>query len=180
VLEIAAGSGTHTAWFARRFPDRAWWPTDIEPASLASIEGWRATLEAEGGPMARVGPAEQLDVTSPRWPIEDRPADVADLGAVFCANMIHIAPWAATRGLLAGAARVLGPGGRVFLYGPFRFDGVHTAPSNARFDRYLRGQDPRWGVRDLADVTALADTFGLHRQAVIEMPANNHIIEFAR
>lgn len=173
VLELAAGSGTHTAYFARRFPEHVWLPTDVDPAALASIDGWRAVAAAEGQPLANVRPAQHLDVCAPVWPVES-------VGSVLCANMIHIAPWAATLGLMAGAARVLGSGGRLFLYGPYRFDGRFTAPSNARFDGWLKAQDPAWGVRDLVDVTAAAAERGLDRIEVIEMPANNHVIVFER
>lgn len=173
VLEIAAGSGTHTAFFAHRFPDHVWLPTDLDPDALASIEGWRAAAAAEGRPLNNVRPAQRLDVCADVWPVESA-------GAVFCANMIHIAPWAATPGLMSGAARILTPGGRLFLYGPFRFDGRFTAPSNARFDGWLKAQDPRFGVRDLGEVSAVAAERGLARIEVIAMPANNHVIVFER
>lgn len=180
VLEIAAGTGTHTAWLGRRFADRPWHPTDLDPDALRSIEGWRAAAAAEGRPLANVRPAKRLDVTAPRWPIEDDPDALAGLGAIFCANMIHIAPWAAAEGLMAGAGRILPAGGRLFLYGPFCFDGVYTADSNARFDASLRARDPRWGVRDLRDVEALAAKHGLRRIELVPMPANNHIVVFER
>jgi hypothetical protein len=106
--------------------------------------------------------------------------DVDQADAIVCINMIHIAAWAACAGLMRGAARLLDPGAPLFLYGPFRFDGAFTAPSNAVFDASLRASDPAWGVRDLVDVTALAGSFGLVREAVIEMPANNHSIVFRR
>lgn len=170
VLEIAAGTGMHAAWFAARFPDRSWLPTDLDAAALGSIDAWTAGL-----PNARR--AERLDVTAPRWPVEARGEPVA---AIYCANMIHIAPWIATLGLLAGAGRVLAPGGVLVLYGPFRFDGEFTAPSNAAFDASLRQRDPAWGVRDLADVTAAAAAHGLTRTAVQALPANNHIVVFTK
>lgn len=173
VLEIAAGTGTHSAWLGRRFSDHPWQPTDIDPDALASIDGWRAAAERDGAPLTNVRPAMRLDVCSDDWP-------ATAAAAVFCANMIHIAPWAATEGLMAGAGRVLGPGGRLFLYGPFRFAGRFTAPSNARFDRWLRDRDPAFGVRDLDVVTAVALEHGLSRTEVVEMPANNHLIVFDR
>lgn len=173
ILEIAAGSGTHTIYFARRFPEHVWMPTDLDPDALDSIEGWRAAAAAEGRPLSNVRPAQRLDVCAEAWPVESA-------GAVFCANMIHIAPWPATAGLMTGAARVLAPGGRLFLYGPFRFDGRFTAPSNARFDGWLKAQDPRFGVRDLGEVSAVAAERGLAQTEVIAMPANNHVIVFER
>ncbi len=173
VLEIAAGTGTHTAFLGRRFADRPWLPTDIDPDALASIEGWRLAAAAEGAPLENVRPAQRLDVCEAVWPV-DRVA------SIVCANMIHIAPWAATEGLMAGAGRVLLPEGRLFLYGPFRFEGRFTAPSNARFDQWLKERDPRFGVRDLDAVSRVAEGHGLTRIEVVEMPANNHIVVFGR
>lgn len=170
VLEIAAGTGMHAAWFAARFPDRTWLPTDFDATALGSIDAWTVGLP-------NVRPAERLDVTAPLWPVEARGEPIA---AIYCANMIHIAPWTATLGLLAGAGRVLAPGGLLVLYGPFRFDGAFTAPSNAAFDASLRQRDPAWGVRDLADVTAAAEAHGLTRTAVQALPANNHIVVFTK
>lgn len=174
VLELAAGTGTHTAWLAARFAHLRWWPTDIDPAALASVEARR--VEA-GCP--NIAPARRLDVTERPWSIEQAPGEPT-VSAVFNANMIHIAPWAAAEGLFAGAGRVLRPGGRLFVYGPFRFDGVYTAPSNAAFDRRLRARDPRWGVRDLADLRPLAEAAGLSETAIVPMPANNHLLVFTR
>lgn len=173
VLEIAAGSGTHTAWLSRRFPDRPWQPTDVDPEALASIEGWRAAAAEEGAPLRSVRPALYLDVCEPAWPVEAA-------GSILCANLIHIAPWAVTPALMTGAARTLDSGGRLFLYGPFRFDGAFTAPSNARFDQWLKARDGRFGVRDLTRVTAVAAERGLERVEVVDMPANNHLVVFER
>lgn len=173
VLEIAAGTGTHSAYFGRRFADRTWYPTDVDPDALASIDGWRAAAAAAGEPLSNVRPAQRLDVCDGQWPVER-------VGSIFCANMIHIAPWPVTEGLMAGAGRVIEAGGRLFLYGPFRFEGRFTAPSNARFDRWLKDRDPRFGVRDLGVVSATAAKNGLRRVEVVEMPANNHLIVFAR
>lgn len=170
VLEIASGTGMHAAWCGARWPERPWWPTDLDADALASIDAWCDALP-------NVRAAERLDVTAPVWPLEargERPA------AIFCANMIHIAPWAATLGLMAGAGRLLAAGGVLALYGPFRFEGVFHAESNARFDRSLRARDPRWGVRDLDDVTAAAAEHGLHRVEVRALPANNHVVVFAK
>ena len=166
VLEIASGLGQHAAWFAARFPDITWQPTDIDPEALAAIPLWAGGLPNVRAPLA-------LDVTADAWPVEQ-----AD--AVYCANMIHIAPWAAAEGLVAGAGRVLTPGGRLFIYGPFRREGDHTAPSNAAFDRNLRARDPDWGIRDLEKVAALGDRAGLALDAAHEMPANNFTLVFHR
>lgn len=174
VVEIAAGTGTHTTWFAGRFPHLRWWPSDIDPAALASIEARRV----ESG-CGNIAPARRLDATVVPWAVEQAPGGVA-VSAVFNANMIHIAPWGAAKGLFAGAGRVLRPGGWLFLYGPFRFDGVFTAASNAAFDRRLRARDPRWGVRDIADLRPLAAGAGLSLTETVSMPANNHLLVFTR
>lgn len=148
VLEVASGTGQHAAFFAPRLPALRWQPTDLDPGALESIAAWAAH---EGA--SHVLPPLRLDATSDRWPVEH-----AD--AVVCVNMIHIAPWEACLGLLEGAARVLPPGGPLFLYGPYRVDGV-LAESNAEFDRSLRARDPRWGVREVAEVEAAARARGL-------------------
>lgn len=168
VLEIASGSGEHAAFFAAALPDVEWQPTDPDAESLASIDAHRA----ESG-LSNVRPALRLDVTEEPWPVPQ-----AD--AIVCINMIHIAPWAAAEALFRGAARALSPGAPLYLYGPYRFSGAFTAPSNEAFDASLRERDPRWGVRDLDDVTALAERCGFSRVGVVAMPANNHSVIFRR
>lgn len=168
VLEIAAGSGEHAVHFSNAFPGVPWQPTDRDDAALASIAAYRdeAQLPNLRAPLA-------LDVTATTWPI-----DRAQL--VLCINMIHISPWEATLGLLAGAARVLAPDRHLVLYGPYRFFGAWGAPSNAAFDENLRGRDERWGVRDLADVGAAATSAGFVLHELVAMPANNHCVIFRR
>lgn len=168
VLEIAAGTGEHAAYFAPQFPHLAWQPTDMDPDALASIEVHRASAKA---PNLRA-PIE-LDVTASRWPVER-----AD--AVLSINMIHISPWAAAQGLMAGAARLLPAGGVLYLYGPFKENGAHTAPSNTAFDASLRARDPEWGVRDTGDVRKLADSHGFDFIERVAMPANNLSLIFRR
>lgn len=168
VLEIAAGSGEHACFFAERLPVAEWQPTDPAPESLASIDAWRAHSGA-----ARVAPALELDVTASAWPVSH-----ADF--VLCVNMIHISPWEATLGLLSGSARLLPTGGVLFLYGPYRRFGAHTAPSNADFDASLRARDPRWGVRDLEAVAAEAERAGFVLDEIVAMPANNFSVVFRR
>jgi SAM-dependent methyltransferase len=170
VLEIASGTGQHAAFFARSLPHLVWQPSDRDPDNLASIEAWRAEAGA-GAPNLR--PALALDAEAEAWPI-------ARADAVICINMIHIAPWSACQGLVRGAARVLGAGGLLYLYGPYRIGGALPAPSNVAFDASLRARDPAWGVRDLDDVTALAARAGFVREAVVAMPANNHSVLFRR
>jgi SAM-dependent methyltransferase len=164
VLEIASGTGQHAAYFARALPDLIWQPSDADPDARASIEAWRADA---GLPNLRAPLA--LDVTA-TWP-------VGRADAVVCINMVHISPWAASLALFAGAARILPAGGILYLYGPYRFDGV-TAPSNEAFDRSLRSRDPAWGVRDVRDLDAAAAPHGLTRIETVAMPANNHSLIF--
>jgi len=169
VLEIASGTGEHALHFAAAFPGLTWQPSDPDPARRHSIEAYRA---AEGTENLR--PPLDIDVTAPDWPL-DEPVD-----GVVCCNMIHIAPWSAAEGLFAGAGRHLKAGGGLYLYGPFKRGGAHTAPSNAAFDASLRAKDPAWGVRDLEAVTALALAAGLADPKIEAMPANNLSLWFAR
>ena len=168
LLEAASGTGQHAAHFCAALPHLDWQPTDPDPSALASIAGHReiAALDNFLAPL-------QLDVTMADWPLER-----AD--ALFCANMIHIAPWEAAIGLAAGAGRLLPAGAPVILYGPYRRDGAHTADSNAAFDDSLRARDPRWGLRDLEAVAALFDAAGFLAPDVIEMPANNLLLCFRK
>ena len=168
VLEIASGSGEHALHFARAFPGLTFQPSDPDPVALASIEAWRRTE----GPANLLSPI-QLDASAPDWP-----AVQAD--AILCINMVHISPWAATEGLMAGAGRLLAPGWPLYLYGPYRQRDVETAPSNEAFDASLRRSNPQWGVRDLEDVVAEADRHGLRLDAVVPMPANNLSVIFRR
>ena len=161
VLEIASGTGEHAVWFSEALPDLTWQPTDREPDALRSIAAWR---EIAGPP--NLLPPLCLDATADPWPV-----DRAD--AIVAINMVHIAPWTTTLELIAGAARVLTRGGLLFLYGPFSEGGVHSAASNARFDADLRARDPSWGIRDLNDITALANQHGFNAPERIAMPANN-------
>jgi len=169
VLEIASGTGEHAVWFAGALPRMTWQPTDQDDAALASIDAWRETA---GPPNLR--PPLFLDAVTPdSWPVER-----AD--AVVAINMIHIAPWSATRGLMAGAARVLPAGGLLYLYGPFRQAGEPTAPSNIAFDADLRARDPAWGLRDLDEVIALASHHSFELIETVRMPANNLSVVFRR
>ena len=168
VLEVASGTGEHAAFFARLFPNLDWQPTDPDEGALASIRAWRAEAA-----LPNLGEPLMLDAESPDWPV-----DRAD--AILCINMVHISPWAATLGLLTGAGRLLPKGAPLILYGPYRREGIPTAPSNEDFDRSLRSRDPRWGVRDLERVTAEAEAQGLRFDRLFEMPANNLTIVFRR
>jgi SAM-dependent methyltransferase len=168
VLEIASGTGQHSAYFAPHFPALAWQPTERDAASLPSIAAWAAASGA-----ANIRPPRVLDVAEPDWGVDG-------VTAILCLNMIHIAPWSAAEALLAGAGRVLTTGGLLYLYGPFKRGGRHTAPSNAAFDADLRRRDPAWGVRDLDDVARAAAAHGLALAEIVEMPANNLSVVFRR
>ena len=168
VLEIASGSGEHALHFAAHFPALSFQPTDPDAAALASIAAWRAEAQ-----LANLLPPLMLDVMADAWPVPK-----AD--AVLCINMIHIAPWEATAALMRGAARVLPRDGILFLYGPFKQGGQHTAPSNAEFDESLRAQDAQWGVRDIEAVAEIASAAGFAAPVVEAMPANNLSVIFRR
>jgi hypothetical protein len=166
LLEIASGTGEHAVWFAEQLPGFVLQPSDPSPEHRASIGAWIGT---SGLPNLRAPLA--LDVTSEDW--EADPQIPRDLTAILCINLIHIAPWAAALGLLRGAGAALAPGRLLYLYGPYRRGGAHTAPSNAAFDRSLRAQDPAWGVRDLEAVLTASEEAGFALDEVVEMPANN-------
>ncbi|NIJ20988.1 SAM-dependent methyltransferase [Sphingomonas naasensis] len=159
VLEIASGSGEHCAFFAERFSGLRWQPSDPDADALASIADWCAGL-------ANVAPPVALDAAQPDWPI-------AAADAILCVNMVHISPWEATLGLMAGAGRLLAPGAPLILYGPYRQQGVPTAESNEAFDVSLKGRNPAWGLRHVADVSAAALAQGLRLERIVPMPANN-------
>ena len=169
VLEIAAGSGEHAVAFAGALPGLDWTPSDPSPEARASIAAW---AEAAGLPNLREPLA--LDMLAPAtWP--DGP-----MQAMVCINMVHISPWAATEGLMALAGRSLAPGGLLALYGPYRETETPLAPSNTAFDASLKARDPAWGLRDRAEVEALARTEGLVLTLRVEMPANNLMLLFRR
>jgi SAM-dependent methyltransferase len=175
-VEVGSGTGQHVVDFARRSPQIIWWPSDLNDAHLKSIEAWRAHAQ-----LANVRAPLRIDLSEPAWCAEMHDGSgPSELLAVLCANVIHIAPWRVAEGLFAGAARYLRADGRLFLYGPFKRDGKHTAPSNAAFDASLRDNNPEWGVRDIADVSALSDSVGLSLVETAEMPANNLVLAFAR
>jgi SAM-dependent methyltransferase len=167
VLEIASGTGEHAAYFAAALPGLVFQPSDPDAGARLSIDAWAAA-----GDLTNMRHALALDASA-NWPL-------AHADAVVCINMIHISPWPSTLGLLRGAARVLAPGGLLYLYGPYRRNGGHTAPSNAAFDADLRSRDPAWGIRDLEPVAAVASEEGFGAPEVIEMPANNLSVIFSR
>ena len=168
VVEVASGTGEHTAHFAQALPDLIFQPSDPAADARASIDDWATTLG-----LANVRPALALDAATGRWPI-----DHAD--AVVCINMVHISPWSATQGLMSGAGRVLPQGGLLYLYGPFREAEVPTAPSNEAFDADLKARNPAWGLRQKEKLVELAKANGLELVERIEMPANNLSLVFRK
>jgi SAM-dependent methyltransferase len=176
VLEAGSGTGQHVVDFAGRSPGITWWPSDFNDAHLNSIAAWRTHAR-----LGNVRAPLRIDLSDPAWCREMHDGSgPGPLLAVLCANVIHIAPWRVAEGLIAGAARYLRPDGKLFLYGPFKRWGEHTAPSNAAFDASLRNNDPEWGVRDIADVQQLAGSVGLHLGEIADMPANNFMLVFVR
>lgn len=168
VLEIASGTGTHVVFFARGLPDLQFQPTDPSEESIASIAAW-----SRDEPSPNLLPPRRLDVLDDDW-------GILRADAIVCINMIHIAPWQATTALFRGAARVLAPPAPLVLYGPFKFSGAFLADSNALFDTSLRGRNEAWGVRDLDDVTRVAEEHGFLRKSIVDMPAQNHVVVFQR
>jgi SAM-dependent methyltransferase len=176
VLEAGSGTGQHVVHFATHAPEITWWPSDYNERHLASIAAW-----LKHSALPNVRPAMRIDLSEPAWcPAMQDGSGPGELLAVFCANVIHIAPWRVAEGLFVGAAKYLRPDGRLFLYGPFKRDGKHTALSNAVFDTSLRERDPEWGIRDIGDIRSLAEGFGLALVETVQMPANNMILTFAR
>lgn len=184
VLEISSGTGQHAVFFAPRLAPRRWLPSDANPLAIDSIAAWRSHHPCE-----TLYPPILLDAATSPWPVEQvpLPATLADSGfepgaiaALVNINMIHISPWSATLGLFAGAERLLPPGGVLYLYGPYKQQGQHTAPSNAAFDESLRAQNPDWGVRNLEDVVAVAIAHQLQLVKTVPMPANNLSVMFQR
>jgi hypothetical protein len=168
VLEIASGTGEHAVFFAAALPNLVWHPTDQDALALRSIAAHRA---AAG--LSNLAPPLPLDASASDWP-------VSHADAVVAINMVHISPWNATEGLMRESGLILPPRGILYLYGAYKENGIHTAPSNAVFDESLRARHPDWGVRDVADVTRLADTHGLVLVERIPMPANNLSLVFRR
>lgn len=173
-LEIASGTGQHAVHFAAGLPQWTWQPTDHDPGMLPVI----AARSAEAG-LGNVRPPLALDVLSPEWPTEG-PAFAVPFDAIFCANMLHIAPWATCAALMQGAARHLGPRGVLVTYGPYLENGVPTSEGNLRFDASLRATHPEWGLRRLDQVAAQAALAGLTLRARHPMPANNLLLVWRR
>ncbi len=177
VLEIAAGTGQHAVHMARHFPHLDWLASDPDPALGASLAAWARQAVPPAGPKNLLAP-RAIDAAAPDWGLAA--AEVRRLAAIVAINMVHIAPWAATEGLVAGAGRYLPRGGTLYLYGPYRREGRPTAPSNLRFDAALKARNPAWGLRSVEAVAALAEAAGLALAEVVEMPANNLSLVFRK
>lgn len=184
ILEIASGAGEHASFFAPHFPDCHWLPSDPNPFARASIQAWRQHLPSEN-----LYPAIAIDVETPNWWVNLRETGQQQTGldlqrypisGMININMIHISPWSACQGLMAGAESLLPEQGLLYLYGPFQQNHQHTAPSNAAFDASLQEQNPAWGVRDLDDVIELAQANQLQWIQTVEMPANNLSVLFRK
>jgi SAM-dependent methyltransferase len=173
VLELGSGTGQHAVAFAGRTPRLTWWPSDVNPAHLASIAAW----QVHAG-LTNLRPPQRIDLGDPGWTWTGDGA--ARLTAILCINVLHIAPWTVSQNLFAGTGRLLKPGGCLFIYGPFMRDGAHTSPSNRRFDRNLRAENPDWGVRDIRDLEVLARNADLAAGQPVPLPANNQVLVFRR
>lgn len=173
ILEVASGTGEHAVYFAPRLSPRRWLPTEQNPLLRASINAW-----AKEYPSDNLYPPLELDASMPSWTVEKDTVPDLPIVAIVNINMIHISPWSTCLGLMAGAGRILPQGGILYLYGPFKQNGEHTAPSNAAFDESLKAQNPAWGVRNLQDVIAAATRENMNLKATYQMPANNLSVVF--
>ena len=173
VLEVASGTGEHASFFAPRLAPRRWWPSEVSAPMIRSISAWQQATHAR-----YLVPPVALAVTKTPWPVE-APGE-RSIEAMVAINLIHIAPWSTCQALMAGAGRVLPDQGILYLYGPFKRSGEHTAPSNESFDTWLKAQNQDWGVRDLEAVETAAREHSLVLQETVEMPANNFSLVFQK
>ena len=170
ILEIGSGTGQHIVAFAQAHPGLIWQPSDPDPLARESIAAWIATSG-----LGNVRPPLDLNVMQAGWEVP-----LGWLQGIVCINLLHIAPWAASVGLMAGAGRALEAGAPLYIYGAFKRGGRHTSESNAWFDRSLRHRDPAWGLRDVEAVEECAAAHGLEFVEVVSMPANNLSLIFRR
>lgn len=168
VLELASGTGQHCVQFADRFKSLTWQPSDVDPANLLSIDAYVADSGA-----TNLKPSLRIDAAELTWPCDS-------VSAIIAVNLVHIAPWSVAEGVFRSGARHLGTDGCLILYGPYRFFGHYNAVSNKTFHFSLKDQNEQWGVRDLEDLAKLAASNGLHLDALIPMPANNHLLVFRK
>jgi cyclopropane fatty-acyl-phospholipid synthase-like methyltransferase len=167
VLEIGSGTGQHAVYFAAHLSHVIWHPTE----QLAYLPDLSARVKLEGS--RNLHAATLLDVNQSVWPV--RAVD-----AIFTANTLHIMSWAEVMAMYRGLDAVLPAGGILCVYGPFRYGGRYTSDSNQDFDRMLQERDPKSGLRDIQDLTALAAKYGLRLCADHDLPANNRLLEFVK
>ncbi|MGD1866641.1 MAG: DUF938 domain-containing protein [Phormidesmis sp.] len=177
VLEIASGTGEHATFMAPRLSHLSWQPSEMNPLLIDSIQAWAAAL-----PAPNLRKPITLDVNVSPWPVERQPEHLAApaVTAIVSVNMIHISPWESCLQLMAGAERVLPKGGVLYLYGPYKQKGEHTAPSNEAFDEMLKSRNPQWGIRDMETVCETAQQHSLELSQIVPMPANNFSVVFHR
>ena len=168
VLEIASGSGEHAVYFAERFPQLEWQPTDIHPDALASIAAWREETD-----LPNLRAPLKLDAASADWA-------VGRADAILSINMVHISPWKSALGLIDGAARLLASGAPLIMYGPWLKDGMPTVDSNLAFDADLKRRDSEWGLRRVEEFAEAAAARGLTLEATRTVPANNMMLLLRR
>jgi len=168
ILEIASGTGEHACFFAPYFPNQQWIPSDPDRLLRLSIEAWRQDCTSNNLQIPL-----DMDVSLPNWETKLDNSAIADIGTIIAINLIHISPWSACQGLMKGVGKILHSGGILYLYGPYKQEGKHTAPSNEAFDQSLQFRNPDWGVRNLEDVVELAEKYQLNLHKIIPMPANN-------
>ncbi|MGB0646165.1 MAG: DUF938 domain-containing protein [Bradymonadia bacterium] len=168
VLELASGTGQHVVHFAEHFPELEWQPSDVSLGACASISAYMSASSA-----TNIKPPIELDVERDRWP-------VARVDAILAINLVHIAPWSVTSSLFREATGHLTESGVLIMYGPYQLFGHYHAPSNRAFDARLRSENPEWGVRDVRDIVMTAAQHGFVLNALLPMPANNHILVFRR
>jgi hypothetical protein len=168
ILEIASGTGEHACFFSPYFSPRQWIPSDPDPLLRLSIEAWRQDCKSDNLQIPL-----DINVTLFDWDEKITHSAIAEIGTIIAINLIHISPWSACQGLMKGAEKILQSGGILYLYGPYKQEGKHTAPSNEAFDQSLQFRNPDWGVRNLEDVVELAEKHQLNLHKIIPMPANN-------
>lgn len=174
ILEIASGSGEHASYFVQHLPNHYWQPSDPDEKSRDSISAWWWEIQ-----LNNILPPLNIAAQDDVWSIENIKSPLP-VTAIVCINMTHISPWTSSIGLFKGAARILPEDGILYLYGPYKIDGEHTAPSNEQFDKNLRSQNPEWGIRNLNDIKDLARQNGLSLIKTIPMPANNLSVIFKK
>ncbi|HEY0972913.1 MAG TPA: DUF938 domain-containing protein [Solimonas sp.] len=167
VLEIGSGTGQHAVHFAAALPQLVWQCSDRAP----NLPGIRAWLDEAA--LTNTPPPLTLDVQQDDWP-------TACFDAIYSANTLHIMGWPEVERFFRKLPSVATDDARLLIYGPFNDAGRYSSDSNAAFDRQLRAQDPRMGLRDVEAVDALARAAGFAGLTPIAMPANNRCLLWTR